>query len=310
MVTPEEIKAYETFCLDQFYALGTPYVELDQPIWHYTDGSSLIEIIKSGKLWSTQMSCLNDMAEINYGSRMLGDALRAILPSIAGKPVLEKFANYYLSLLSNERSDSEEQALSPHYVACFSMVPDSLSQWRAYCGGENGFAIGFSAPNIRMQHLLCAVSYDKLKQAVAADAVAQATLSFFREGLESRPSVSPMDWGNSFLPVWDASITYLATVGKHPSFKEEKEVRIVTLGPADSVDLEFRQKTSIVSRHYPLALSKETRNGRAILPIKEVIVGPSRYKGVSQASVRALLQKHGYGTEINVWRSNCPYQAL
>ena len=310
MVTPDEMKAYGAFCIRKFEELGTPYMNIEKPIWHYTNGSSLIAMLDSGKLWSTQVSCLNDMAEINYGSTLLGDALRAILPSVIGNTILETFATYYLSLLSTERSNSEQQALSPHYVACFSSVPNSLSQWRAYCGGENGFAVGFSASEIMTKHLLCSVSYDRSRHAAVAHDVANATLEYFGRGLESRPGVDPEKWGASFLSAWDASITYLATVGKHPSFEEESEVRIVTLGPVDATDLEFRQKESIMSRHYPLALSNRTQNGRAMLPIQEIMVGPSRYKGVSKASVQALLQKHGYGTTITVSQSDCPFQAL
>jgi Protein of unknown function (DUF2971) len=310
MVTQDEFKAYTEFCTNQFQVLGTPYVNPQEPLWHYTNGSALVEILRSGRLWSTQVSCLNDMTEVNYGSQMLGDALRSILPSLTNDAILETFTNFYLSRLSTGESNSDHQAVSRHYVACFSKIPDSLSQWRAYSGGENGFAIGFSAPEIVANYLLCSVSYDKSKQAAVADAVARATIKFFSAGLVARPGIKPSEWAASFLPVWDSHITYLAAVGKHPSFEEEEEVRIVVDGPTDPISLEFRQKSSILSRHYPLAFPNKSREGKEFLPIVEVTVGPSRYKGVSMASVQALLRKYGYGPEVNVSVSKCPFQAL
>ena len=37
-----------------------------RPLYHYTTGAGLIEILKSGELWSTQLSCLNDASEFLY----------------------------------------------------------------------------------------------------------------------------------------------------------------------------------------------------------------------------------------------------
>ena len=36
------------------------------PLYHYTTGTALIQIVKSGELWSTQLSCLNDVTELRY----------------------------------------------------------------------------------------------------------------------------------------------------------------------------------------------------------------------------------------------------
>lgn len=191
-LTDHEHQAYRDFCLGQFRRLGTATVDIDEPVWHYTRGQSLIDILRSGQFWTTHVSCLNDSTEINYGSNLLAEALRGMLVETESHLALNEFARYYLSLLSNPGSGSEDQASSPYYVGCFSKTADSLSQWRAYSDGENGFAIGFSPKEISEAHLLCAVSYDRSVHASVANDVASATLDFYLKGLGDRPGIDGM----------------------------------------------------------------------------------------------------------------------
>jgi hypothetical protein len=70
-----------------------------------------------------------------------------------------------------------------------SSVPDDLSQWRAYGGGEGGVAIGFNPPKIVQGDMstrgyLVPVRYSEQDHKAMASDVAIGTLKFFREGLE------------------------------------------------------------------------------------------------------------------------------
>jgi hypothetical protein len=44
-------------------------------VWHYTTGESLLKIIESGMLFSTQVACLNDSSEIRYSAGQLRKVL-------------------------------------------------------------------------------------------------------------------------------------------------------------------------------------------------------------------------------------------
>ena len=54
-------------------------------------------------------------------------------------------------------------------------------------GGENGYAIGFIAGGLfsRQNSLIVRVNYDEAKHKVVAANVAEATVRFFREGIEN-----------------------------------------------------------------------------------------------------------------------------
>jgi|SRR5271165_4987554 len=62
-ITTEDLAAYEHWCAPHVAAFN-PIPS--GPLYHYTTGNSLIEIIKSGELWATQVACLNDSSELLY----------------------------------------------------------------------------------------------------------------------------------------------------------------------------------------------------------------------------------------------------
>src|SRR5258708_16380011 len=106
-------------------------------LYHYTRGENLINIFENKQLWATHISCLNDMKEWLYGVEEVHRHVKDRLSeghSQEVEPVLKRLDEY----LSNPIVE-----LSPAFVACFSEQEDDLSQWRAYSGGEGGYAIRF-----------------------------------------------------------------------------------------------------------------------------------------------------------------------
>ena len=57
IITDADIREYYRFSLHHAQHLGRP---LPDELWHYTDANGLIAILHSQKLWSTQVTCLND----------------------------------------------------------------------------------------------------------------------------------------------------------------------------------------------------------------------------------------------------------
>ena len=113
------------------------------PLFHYTSGENLISIVKTDELWSTQIGCLNDTAEIRYALGGLLERIRqrrAALQNPALEPLLRR--------LDEALSDPQLET-APVFVACFSEQNDDLSQWRAYSGGEGGYAIRFDPLKLR-----------------------------------------------------------------------------------------------------------------------------------------------------------------
>ena len=73
-VTQEETNKYYEFVKEQIAILNGMTIEGKQVVWHYTTGDALINIVQSGSLYSTQVSCLNDRTEVHYGGTLLKNA--------------------------------------------------------------------------------------------------------------------------------------------------------------------------------------------------------------------------------------------
>ena len=284
LITEDDRKQYDAFVGEQLRDLGCYRYDPDSTIWHYTKGPGLIGIIGSGLLRATDVSCLNDSTEVQYGQYLYREALASLRERHKDDASVRNMLNLYLGPASYLVSPP-----SPFFICCFSQRKDDLSQWRAYGGdgGENGYAIGFSPRGLVSPFgELLGVNYDAAKHREAAMRVAVATVDAFRKGLDRTPRIE--HWTTEFLLTWDERIARLATVVKANCFGAEEELRFVhTEQSTDKI--EFQQKTTLLSRHLSVSFSDLPR-----LPITEVLVGPGRQQAVTGMNVRRLLDQHGY----------------
>jgi Protein of unknown function (DUF2971) len=310
-VKAEENKKYLAFVEAEVATLQSLLGEADknQLVWHYTTGDALINIVETGAFYATQVGCLNDSTEVRYGENLLRDAFL----SLQGKGSYGQETQQLLEpIIKVNLEDHTQKQPSNWFVACFSKEKDDLSQWRAYGGGENGFAIAFLAGAFFGRgSLVVRVNYDKELHLSVAAKLAEATLQFFQEGLDARvgDAAAQAAWTNEFIQEWSGLIGQLAPMVKDPAFKDENEYRIVHLFKPDEMSkLRFRQKQSLMSIHLPLVFPPPTSATHStLLPIMEVMVGPSRHKEVSRVSVDVLLRQRGY-INIPVSMSSIPFQ--
>ena len=278
------------------------------PLWHYTTGHSVINIVREASLWSTQLACVNDRSELMYATRKLQNALEDYVKS----HTLSSDEKYLYDRIQERIGD--DIAASYWFVACLSAVGDDLSQWRGYAGGEAGFALGFNALKLfqlRSRNIfLLQVNYNTEDHDRIALAVASATFEFFKQG----QSVKGRDlekWAANFLTHWGITIGYLGPLVKDPGFAPEREWRLVRqLAEPDRANLKYTQRRTLLARHLPLDLTTPNPAGKGILPLDEVMVAPGYNNRVSQVSVGDMLAQCGYPPEtIRVTRSAVPYQS-
>jgi hypothetical protein len=187
-----------------------------------------------------------------------------------------------------------------------------LSQWRSYCGGENGYAIGIKVIDLT-QVAYCTVAkvlYSEDRHVYYAKLIAEAMIRFYEEGLGSHRWPN---WDEVFMSAWDDVLSYVAPFIKDPGFESEQEVRIIRrLAQEDEQDLRVLQRKTMMSRHLPLSFPNAgTSDKGKLLPIHQVMVGPSRHKAITQASVETLLRARGYpDADKMVSISQRPYQEL
>jgi hypothetical protein len=304
-VTDEERSKYLNYVTELATKLKCLDVDKDERVWHYTTGDTLISILESGTLFATQVACLNDSTEVLYGSKLLREAFLALPPETATseeeRKLLERF----------KVDDSSPSEPSNWFVTCFSKEKDDLSQWRAYGGGENGYAISFLAGAFfNRGSLVARVNYERDKHLEGAKEVAVKTLEFFKEGLDARSPEERDAWENEFLVEWDIWINKLAPMVKDPAFHSENEYRIIHQYTVSELSkLRFKQKHSLMSIHLPLVFPPPyIATQSSLLPILEVMVGPSRHKEQSRVSVLNLLRQKGYHN-VPVTLSEIPFQS-
>jgi hypothetical protein len=275
-------------------------------LYHYTSGNGLIGIIKSGKLWSTQVNCLNDASEYVYAIARLQSRAEIFLSSPQPPNV-----QFLLETIITELKRPLPLGVRGWFVACFTEVGDDLSQWRGYSGGEGGYSIEFDSDSLmRMIHKgvsLGKIEYDEVRQNVFLDDLLKKTVSFFLDGMEKQRAPTREEWTNDFLACWSWYIEIFAPIIKHPKFKEEREWRLLYPFNDEAIPrMEYMQKSSMLTKHVPLTLM--TENGKPRLPLKSVVVGPCRHVYISRISVGDLLKTCGYAVPVGV--TEIPYQTV
>lgn len=302
-------------------------------LWHYTSGSALKDMLRTQEIWSTHYTCLNDEREVSGG---FGVLLRWL--GVAGSPEnyrhddrLHRFFDHMRFLLRAELlpelkrppfglPESYVNESFECFVASFSEEDDDVAQWRAYGGGEGGYALGFEQPILDEcclaadfgSVLLTPVLYDPEAQSKLVHDFIDEAVNSLREELARPPELRMphcRDEGSAQASAARDALTifsYIAPLFKDRSFRAEKEWRILfhaehlKLNECASNLMQFSAKTTVLSRHIRLRFSKEL--------LRQIKVGPSRYKSASASSIDLLLKNFYSYPSICVSTSNSPYR--
>jgi hypothetical protein len=238
---------------------------------------------------------LNDAAEFSYTVNLTRSRLEQRRKT---SKVLAVFAD-----LLAESLDNFNLAASTVFVGSFTEQPDMLSQWRAYCGDRGGFSIGLSSRTLltlgtaQEFRLVRCIYSRKLQERIVDELLDAAYSQFLGEN------------DKSFAPVRAGLFCYLnlihfAPLFKHPSFREEREWRLVS---TDMLRRRYRPKfragRSMVVPYVEFKLG----GGRSSLPISRVFMGPTPNVAASIFSVSQLLYFRGLSAcKIEV--SSVPYR--
>ncbi len=323
IIRPEPRRSLWDFTKSEFSFLNLA-VDPNDILWHYTSGASLISIVESHELYATHVACLNDRTEVRYGEVLLRDSF-AKMRARPGDGV----ENWLIDRMAAIAQDDVQREVIPQvlpygsltglgisalkdvWVTCFSAEKDDLSQWRAYGGGENGYAIGFAAEGISdADAQLIRVNYSRQDHEKAAMVVGEKLLDCLLEFARQidldlgDPDLTQQMEG--FLEEQLQDATGLAPMLKDPAFKNERECRLVceSYGWGER-NLRFQQRQTLMSAHLPKRFTDKHNAGH--LPIREVVIGPCRHPGVSRMSVNELLWKNGYHG-VRVSMSDVPFQ--
>jgi hypothetical protein len=125
----------------------------DEILHHYCDAASFRGIIESKTIWASAFYALNDPAERIWGYEVFlrsSERLKAIADS--------KFLRNIADIVKHANSSSMLM------VCSLSLHPDHSKQWQRYAAAGKGFAIGFSANELRMPAKPLRILYDPKRQ--------------------------------------------------------------------------------------------------------------------------------------------------
>ncbi len=280
--------------------IGKNSATLQPTVYHYTSPEGLLGIVETGELWMSDYSYLNDAEELTYGLRLAKqrfDLIADVTPSAAS--VLRKWGGVIETMQSRV------------CVCSFSSDGDSLSQWRAYGPLAIGFRVGglmFGYANTtRMQPVV----YEPDTQRQLFDLMACYCASAY---INDAATISPKKLAQLYEDGSDRNLELTAFL-KHPTFSDEREIRMVHVEnprifdgslPAKPAPYRFRTSRGFLMPYVT------TRDVVALpdsypvrLPISEIVIGPYSNADMLEHGVKVLLKARGY-EGVAVRRSTAP----
>jgi hypothetical protein len=268
-------------------------------LFHYTDASGLLGILRSCSLWATHFQSLNDPSEMHYAITQARD----LLDSLVEKGPEDKgwFLRDAKELL-NEAFEGE--GLAP-YIVSFCDLGNLLSQWREYGNRGSGFSIGFDFRRLSAIFdtgtRVFKITYDPKVQCDVLSATFEeywnVLLRWQHKGAETfdLPSAPEQNIKCHCVAQLVSLLLIECATFKNPGFMEEKEWRLIQLGAGDS-HRKFRTGRFGIAPYIELKTPNDEK-----LPIKKVIQGPTADQFSAKRSVEMLLQDYGYAAvEVEV----------
>lgn len=269
-------------------------------LYHYCSTESFFNILTSHCIWLSENSCTNDSYEMN----MLNDVFKRALNNLEKAGEIEE--------KQKQKADNiYEGSKLFNFLGCFSKEGDILSQWRNYADDANGFVIGFD------EKLFCADSKYRISSSEISPT--KDVNQFFLHDVtylgknELRNLVNQAEeW---ILNLESNNFFEHIFFGKHASFREEKEVRLLWLpeliGNIKNVTCEQENNDLLSKIHFRTARDK-------IIPyvefpfsnqsVKEIVIGPKNTMNPDAVALKIFLSSEGYDDQaITITKFDSPY---
>lgn len=258
-------------------------------LYHYTTFSGLLGIVGSQTLWASDVRYLNDSAELRHTADLIAAEVRERIDSgQANSSLLSQFVDWVTFRIANGHL---------LFGASFRSHGNLLSQWRGYSLPGKGVSLGFCPEYI----LRCAARQGFMIGKCIYEPARQRTL--IRQVIDAVEQLAA-DRGGDSLPAAERSVLYreafgametdllrIAAILKHPSFREEKEWRIVSPVLANTAEapIRFREGHAMLVPYIEFDLSLED----GPLVMDHLYLGPTANISISMNSLQMFLEQHG-----------------
>ena len=288
-------------------------------LYKYVSQTGLLRIFKSNSLSASDIFYMNDAAEYNHTVNLMDQKIKERLAQIEdhpqplrkalppyGDPIYDKtnMEKFFLDTLQEIVGASSKFHM---FVCSFTEENDLLSQWRGYCPKGNGYSIGFNTSLLidafkKRNYKLIKCIYDSEKQLKIIGELLQKSLDKIpdEEVIHSKLTdiITPIS-----TELFETFIQ-IAPMLKHSSFNEEKEWRFVS-GPMifGNSYVKYRQGVSMIIPYDEVNISTDSN----IIPIKNIVIGPTQQPKLSKESIKGLLKTKGIES-FSISLSKTPYR--
>ena len=260
------------------------------PLFHYCSATSFLAILQNRTIRFSDASQLNDGEEVVWPNDLFSQAITLIRAGEGGVQA-SLITNAFLDLIEQRWAASLQT--SRHFVACFSRMGDSLSQWRAYADDATGLAIGFTGLETFPSQLI-EVCYDytlQLKEMI------ECICYLFTKSLTPNYSSSQFTW--DVIGFVSRSIGY-----KNPAFYEEHEVRLSRIVGSFNFATSVHQFDNAELSRKDFKVSYREARGRLVpysdirfdtdtaMRVSEITIGPRSQ--VTSQELELFLGSYGY----------------
>ena len=298
-------------------------------IYHYSDVKGFQGIIKSNEIWMTNATSLNDETDLRNpfrGEDVLGS-------------IQFKNPDLFDALKKNEQALNTEQ-VKDYYLASFSKNNNSLDQFRAY---GNYCCIGFDTKKLRnrgFQLFRCVYEQKDIKKwIIRKDSLSEwqnecfnnprgeryRRFSFYdlefakqakfkNKHYESEKEIRLLVTSNSS---WGWCTNSPEIFCNQPSIYSRKLNKFnapvpyvkffIPKKPKTTKELEKLVKNKSEHETKQIIRELEEFQGRDLLPINEVVIGPMQLQEETVIAIQIFLQENGYD-KVNVIASDIPYR--
>jgi hypothetical protein len=114
-------------------------------VYHYTDTQAFKGVIEKAALWATDFRYLNDSGELVYTWAAFVERLDQLVAQPGDYSEAYRAQLEALRLMNARDLMLFDDAM---FVACFTELPDAVSQWTGYGDKGRGLALGFDSERI------------------------------------------------------------------------------------------------------------------------------------------------------------------
>lgn len=265
-------------------------------LFHYTSASGLLGIFNSSSIWVSQLQYMNDHKEFAYAVDL---ALGAIHQRIT-KCLDKKHQN-----VCYEVGEYLKRLNPIIYIACFSEDDDSLNQWRSYCQPNLGYNIGFDVD--RLHDIANSLGFSLRPCIYEIDTQKYLITEWVNRLIDDFLSRAPQDirpeqFCQSNMNDYATDFCKFAPFFKHPSFKEEREWRLVSpVGYMHRNAILRAGKSSLIPYH-----KIDIKLNSVDSPVFSITVGPTINIELSSSAIWNLVKD--LPKTISWAQSNIPYR--